>query len=181
MKNASLAAIFSSAALAACASYYPHDDYAQRPLPRYLMTSLGLPLLPPRYDETPSSIGMRVSPQPGDVVIEYTDADPALRAACATAIRRPISERTIYDKSSSGTVTYDINNEGRPVNTRIISADQNLAAEVVYRDIANTRFQPPVYEGNRLFCANVSEDFYWGERESDRRRYFSGASLMFRR
>lgn len=102
---------------------------------------------------------------PDVVIVEFEKASREVQDACTKIIRSPLIRQGPADGGDRyATAIYDINQHGRIVNARLDKNDQRGTGAIkgaTRRGVDLTRFEPPVHQGQRLYCRNVKDRLHW--------------------
>ncbi len=163
MKRTSLAVLFAAAGLAGCA-----DEQVARQNGNQLVLALdgNQPVIVTRQQafHPATDVSRRDSPGRGDLVVDFDDAPAEIKAACTNAIHQGITPMLAsYGRIQRVSILFDINSKGIPVNVHYIETNQStdMLKFDSMDDVENSQFKPPVYNGQKLYCANVRDDFLW--------------------
>lgn len=177
MKNKYLITLFSSAVLSGCTSLeefsdrYPRafnlemrDNSPQKRFNPYSQESLDIFR---RELSTEELFQTRPKPRPPkDVrIVDFQKADPDTKDACTQTQYLPVARQGGSDSGNRYTVViYDIDQNGRVINPEADLSKTRGGTSIAFaaiNGVKQTRFEPPILDGERLYCKNVTDHLAW--------------------
>lgn len=167
MKHSHLIVAFASTALAACASSYePYiDTFSDWYPPPGTLAGEFQPRSRIFYDPNRPIPPLERLVGPGVRILNYQTATPEEKAACTKIINEPSGHLRTHRVQGPYTLymRYDINQHGQTVNIEIVDRNESNSIQInrSIPAVRNTLFENPVLNGERLYCRNVHEQFFW--------------------
>ncbi len=165
MKALPVTALFMAATLTGCADL----DMQQRPVSAAadMESYLRHPQEWKRRQAMRPEFAPRTAPRkldPDVQVVDYDYAPPEIKEACTKVTHEALTlQPASFGGDSSAVILYDVAPDGYPVNIRVSAETKgtDLIKTAAVNDMEQTRFQPPVYNGVRLYCRNLRDTFTW--------------------
>jgi len=111
--------------------------------------------------------------------VDFESASREVQDACTQIVYQPMARQGgSFGSNAHATVVYDIDEKGNTTRLQLDEAETYGTGHVkiaALQDARITRFQPPNFEGQALYCMNVRErlDWWvpgWGRRAVSKRR-----------